>query len=125
MTDKLENPLSRKQRILVLLILLGILIMWVRSEKIWFSIITFGALLLTFAGFSKNVFLSSISARFGLLVATVAYTVSRKFIQLIYIVIIVPLNFLVSRKINKQYNIQKPEPEFLNMETNIDFERYF
>lgn len=125
MTDKLVNPLSKKQRILVLLILLGILIMWVRSEKFWFSIITFGALLLTFAGFSKNVFLSSISARFGLFVATIAYTVSRKFIQLVYIVIIVPLNFLVRRKINKQYNIQKPEPEFLNIETNIDFESYF
>jgi Zn-dependent protease with chaperone function len=95
------------------------------SEKFWFAAITFVALFLTLAGFSKNVFLSNISGRFGLLVAKIAYIISRKFIQLIYIVFIVPLNLLIRRRIIKQYNIYKPESEFFNSEANIDFESYF
>ena len=95
MTDKLLKSPSKVQRVVISLILLGIFILWVSSEKFWFAAITFGALFLTLAGFSKNVFLSNISGRFGLLVAKIAYATSRKLIQLIYIVLIVPLNVLI------------------------------
>ena len=125
MTDKLLKSPSKVQRVVISLILLGIFILWVSSEKFWFATITFGALFLTLAGFSKNVFLSNISGRFGLLVAKIAYATSRKLIQLIYIVLIVPLNVLIRRRIIKQYNIDKPESEFFNSEAHIDFESYF
>ena len=125
MTDKLLKSPSKVQRVVISLILLGIFILWMSSEKFWFAAITFGALFLTLAGFSKNVFLSNISGRFGLLVAKTAYAISRKLIQLIYIVLIVPLNVLIRRRIIKQYNIDKPESEFFNSEANIDFESYF
>jgi hypothetical protein len=125
MTDKLLKSPSKVQRVVISLILLGIFILWVSSEKFWFAAITFGALFLTLAGFSKNVFLSNISGRFGLLVAKIAYAISRKLIQLIYIVLIVPLNVLIRRRIIKQYNIDKPESEFFNSEAHIDFESYF
>ena len=125
MTDKLLKSPSKVQRVVISLILLGIFILWVSSEKFWFAAITFGALFLTLAGFSKNVFLSNISGRFGLLVAKIAYATSRKLIQLIYIVLIVPLNVLIRRRIIKQYNIDKPESEFFNSEAHIDFESYF
>jgi Zn-dependent protease with chaperone function len=125
MTDKLLKSPSKVQRVVISLILLGIFILWVSSEKFWFAAITFGALFLTLAGFSRNVFLSNISGRFGLLVAKIAYAISRKLIQLIYIVLIVPLNVLIRRRIIKQYNIDKPESEFFNSEAHIDFESYF
>jgi hypothetical protein len=125
MTDKLLKSPSKVQRVVISLILLGIFILWVSSEKFWFAAITFGALFLTLAGFSKNVFLSNISGKFGLLVAKIAYAISRKLIQLIYIVLIVPLNVLIRRRIIKQYNIDKPESEFFNSEAHIDFESYF
>ena len=125
MTDKPIKSPSKVQRVFISLILLGIFILWVSSEKFWFAAITFGALFLTLAGFSRNVFLSNISGRFGLLVAKIAYAISRKLIQLIYIVLIVPLNVLIRRRIIKQYNIDKPESEFFNSEANIDFESYF
>lgn len=125
MTDKLLKPPSKAQRLVVSLILLGIFILWIRSEKFWFAAITFGALSLTLAGFSKNLFLSNVSGRFGLLVAKLGYTVSRKSIQLLYIVFIVPLNLLIRRKIIKQYNINNPKPELFNSEVNVDFESYF
>ncbi len=125
MTERLLKPPSKVQRVVISLILSGIFILWMSSEKFWFAAITFGALFLTLAGFSKNVFLSNISGRFGLLVAKMAYTISRKSIQLIYIVLIVPLNILIRRRIIKQYNIDKPESEFFNSKANIDFESYF
>lgn len=125
MTDKLLKPPSKAQRLVVSLILLGILILWMRSEKFWFAAITFCALSLTLAGFSKNLFLSNVSGRFGLLVAKLGYTVSRKSIQLLYIVFIVPLNLLIRRKIIKQYNINKPKSESFNSEMKVDFESYF
>jgi hypothetical protein len=125
MTDKLLKSPSKVQKLVISLILLGIFTIWMSSEKFWFAAITFVALFLTLAGFSKNVFLSNISGRFGLLVAKIAYIISRKFIQLIYIVFIVPLNLLIRRRIIKQYNIYKPESEFFNSEANIDFESYF
>lgn len=125
MTDKLLKPPSKAQRLVVSLILLGIFILWMRSEKFWFAAITFGALSLTLAGFSKNLFLSNVSGGFGLLVAKLGYTVSRKSIQLLYIVFIVPINLLIRRKIIKQYNINKPKPELFNSEVNVDFESYF
>jgi hypothetical protein len=125
MTDKLLKSPSKVQRVVTSLILLGMFILWMISEKFWFAAITFVALFLTVAGFSKNVFLSNISGRFGLLVAKIAYTLSRKLIQLIYIVLIVPLNVLIRRRIIKQYNIDKSESELFNSEANIDFESYF
>lgn len=125
MTDKLLTPLSKAQRLVVSLMLLGIFILWIRSEKFWFAAITFGALSLTLAGFSKNLFLSNVSGRFGLLVAKLGYTFSRKSIQLMYIVFIVPLNLLIRRKIIKQYKINNPESEFFNSEVNCNFESYF
>lgn len=125
MTDKLPKSPNKVQRFVVSLTLLGIFTLWMSLEKFWFAAITFGALFLTLAGFSKNVFLSDISSRFGLLVAKVAYIISRKFIQLIYVIFIVPLNLLIRRRIIKQYNIDKPKSEVFNSETNIDFESYF
>lgn len=125
MTDKLLKPPSKAQRLVVSLTLLGIFILWMRSEKFWFAAITFGALFLTLVGFSKNLFLSNVSGRFGLLVAKLGYTISKKTIQLLYIVFIVPLNLLIRRKIIKQYNINKPKSEFFNSDVNVDFESYF
>lgn len=125
MTDKLSKSPSKVQRIVISLILIGIFFLWMRSGKFWFAAITFGALSLTLAGFSKSIFLSNISDKFGLSVARIGYTISRKLIQLIYILCIVPLNSVVRRKIINQYNIKEPKSEFLNSDVNINFESYF
>ena len=125
MTDKFLKSPSKVQRFIISLILLGIFLLWMRSEKFWFAAITFGALSLTLAGFSKTKFLSNVSDRFGSLVAKISYTFSRKLIQLMYVLCIVPLNFVIRRKIIKQYNIKEPRSEFLKSDVNINFESYF
>ena len=125
MTSAYPKTPTLTQRVIVSLILSATLLLWVRSGKFWLALVTFIALSLTLLGFSKAASISNISNKFAFLVAKVASVLSRILIQLIYMIIIAPLNFAIRKKLRKQYGFSKISSESHDANENIRFESYF
>lgn len=125
MTSAYPKTPTLTQRVIVSLILSATLLLWVRSGKFWFALVTFIALSLTLLGFSKVASISNISNKFAFLVAKVASVLSRILIQLIYMIIIAPLNFAIRKKLRKQYGFSKVSSESHDANEDIRFEGYF
>ena len=127
MTKKTAKPLSIPQRLVVSLLLMTILTFWIYSNKFWYASIVFMVLVLTVFGFSRNVFLNYLSNIFSSIIARIAYYVSRFIIQVMYLLLIFPINSIINKKIMRDYNIlqTKIRPNNLNSGNMIDFESYF
>ncbi len=125
MTSAYPKTPTLTQRVIVSLILSATLLLWVLSGKFWLALVTFIALSLTLLGFSKAASISNISNKFAFLVAKVASVLSRILIQLIYMIIIAPLNFAIRKKLRKQYGFSKISSESHDANENIRFESYF
>jgi hypothetical protein len=127
MTKKTAKPLSIPQRLVVSLLLMTILTFWIYSNKFWYASIVFMVLVLTVFGFSRNAFLNYLSSIFSSIIARIAYYVSRFIIQVMYLLLIFPINSIINKKIMRDYNIlqTKIRPNNLNSGNMIDFESYF
>jgi len=127
MTKKMAKPLSIPQRLVVSLLLMTILTFWIYSNKFWYASIVFMVLVLTVFGFSKNVILNYLSNIFASIIARIAYYVSRFIIQVMYLLLIFPINSIINKKILRDYKILQAEirPNNLNYGNNVDFESYF
>ena len=71
--------------------------------------------------------LNYLSNIFSSIIARIAYYVSRFIIQVMYLLLIFPINSIINKKIMRDYNIlqTKIRPNNLNSGNMIDFESYF
>jgi len=121
------DALSRKQRVLILIVLICSMVFSLNSEKYTWVFVTVLAIVLTSFGFSRHALPQRVNLYFSASVAKFAIIVTRLLVQIIYATVIAPLNLIVGKVIAKQ-NFRFSYKSYVESPITVtekDFEGYY